>query len=261
MNSISFLVPTLGNRPVEIRRLFDSFCTQSEKSFDVILVVQDNYDLMQQLVNEYKERIPINIVNSEEKGLSKARNKGLCYCTGCIIVLSDDDCWYPNDAVTKIISQFEHNHTDVLLTQIFDKKGSKEYKAYKKEAKIIKSSFDLMSRSSIEIAFSSRFKEVKFDERFGLGAKYICCEEVDYLLQIYKNNARIKYAPIITVFHDKKYNGSTNAQVIAKGAIYAKHFNIVVGVLICAKDYVLYRENNFSHFFKGYREFKKYDDK
>ena len=41
---ISFLVPTLGNRDNELRRLLTSLKNQSVKNFEVILVVQDNFD-------------------------------------------------------------------------------------------------------------------------------------------------------------------------------------------------------------------------
>ena len=39
-----------------------------------------------------------------------------------------------------------------------------------------------MSKSSIEISIKRNKIKKDFDENFGLGAKYVCCEEVDFLI-------------------------------------------------------------------------------
>lgn len=254
---ISFLVPTLGNRPVEIRRLFDTLCSQTYSNIEVVIVVQSNYEKIYELFSEYETRLEIQLIEDKEKGLSKARNKGLPFCKGDVIVLSDDDCWYPSNSAEIINRVFEDGTVDVVVSKIYDLNNKRDYKSYSDEETTIKSVFKLLSRSSIEIAFSNRYKELKFDERFGLGSKFVCCEEVDYLLRIYKDKGRIKYIPQITVYHDKKYNGSTRAQVVAKGAIYSKHFNIAIGALVCIKDFVARREMNFKPFFEGYDEYKR----
>ena len=259
MNSrkLSFLVATLGNRPVEIRRLFDTLCSQTYSSIEVVLVVQGNYEKMREIQIEYEGRLTIHLIENVEKGLSKARNKGLPFCKGDVIILSDDDCWYPSNSAEIINREFQDDATDVVLSKIYDLKNERDYKSYSTQKTVIKSVFKLLSCSSIEIAFSSKYTGLKFEEGFGLGSKFICCEEVDYLLRVYKDNGRIKYVPQTTVYHDKKYNGSTRAQVIAKGAIYSKHFSRVIGILVCIKDYLFYKEQNFKPFFEGYNEYKR----
>ena len=232
---------------------------QTYKLFEVIFIAQDNFSQMDEICDSYMNELDIYLIKSSERGLSKSRNKGIPFCKGDLVVLSDDDCWYPEDSAEKIVKSFIENDIDVLLTQIYDHNNSQKYKDYSDERCYISSSFNLMSKSSIEIAFKRKEKtDYHFDELFGLGAHYVCGEEVDFLLYLYRNNCKIFYEPIVTVYHEKKYSGSTRNQVIAKGAIYAKHFNRIIGIMICFKDIVFRKENNFRAFFEGYNEYKIY---
>ena len=254
---ISFLVPTLGERETELNRLFNSLVEQENKAFEVIVVAQDNYEKTRTIFKKYNKQIEILFIESYERGLSKARNKGLKVCRGNIVVLSDDDCWYPPNAVETIIKEFQKDSINVLLTQIYDLKRSELYKNYSEAEKVINSELFLLSRSSIEIAFENNFTNLIFDEMFGLGAQFVCGEEVDFLIRMYRNAAKIKYVPKISVYHEKKAIKSSVQQLEAKGAIYAKNFNFLVGILVCFRDILLKKENNFRFFLRGYNEYKK----
>ncbi|MBQ8279935.1 MAG: glycosyltransferase family 2 protein [Roseburia sp.] len=255
--TISFLVPTLGTRYDELKRLLESLERQESKCFEVVVVAQGNYEVVEELCFKYDDSFRIQYVRDERKGLSRARNCGLPYCKGDIVVLSDDDCWYPKDAVKQIYQYFERNSCDVVLTQIYDEKKGIYYKNYSPNEECIKSPFSLLSRSSIEIAFKKELASKEFDEAFGLGAQYVCCEEIDFLLRVYKAGARVVYVPNITVYHEKKYQTKNKHRIVAKGALYAKNFNVLIGILICVRDLILKRENNFKLFFKGYYEYIK----
>ena len=182
---------------------------------------------------------------------------GLRHCRGEIIVLSDDDCWYPENAACELETNF--NECDVLLSQIYDPENKKNYKKYTKHEHNVNNRFELMSKSSIEIAFSKNIiEEIRFDESFGLGARYVCGEEVDLLLKAFAKGYKIKYIPEIMVYHPIKLKKTNiTPQIIAKGALYAKHFNIMYGLCVCVRDLLLKKENNFINFMKGYYEYKK----
>ena len=72
----------------------------------------------------------------------------------------------------------------------------------------------------------------------------------------YEKNA-IFYILEVTVYHKKKENGSSNKQIIAKGAVYGKNFNIFICLLVLLRDLVLKKEKNFKYFFEGYNEYFK----
>lgn len=181
---ISVLVPTLGTRERELKRLFYSLHQQLYKNFEVVLVVQGNYLAVEKIASSFCS-LAIRKVYLQEKGLSKARNAGLKETAGDIVVLSDDDCWYPKDALEKIAVIFQKEPSvKVVLTQIYDKEREVLYKSYPAKKCYISNKLQLMSKSSIEIAYRKKgIRSAGFDERLGLGAEFVCGEEIDFLLR------------------------------------------------------------------------------
>lgn len=111
------------------------------------------------------------------------------------------------------------------------------YKSYGKTARNLNKTTNLLSRSSIEIAFR-KDDTILFDELFGVGATYVAGEENDFLIRCLKSKKVIVYKPITTVFHEKKARKESPAQLIAKGAFYAKHFGFIVSNLVLLRDFI-----------------------
>lgn len=254
---LSVLVPTLGTRKKEIERLFRSLEDQTYKDFEIIVVTQSNHGIVKEIISHY-ENLCIKQVEMNRKGLSRARNRGLEQVSGEIILLSDDDCWYPNQALERIAQAFLKNPgLKIVLSQIFDPEQNVPYKNYRSNKGYIENRFRLMSVSSIEIAFRKAFfSEKAFDEHFGLGSEFVCGEEVDFLLNNYAKNT-IFYMPEVTVYHRKKERQSAPDQIVAKGALYGKHFSMFVSLLILCRDAIVKGENNFRPFFRGRHEYLK----
>ena len=232
---ISVLVPTLGTREKEIRRLLETLEKQSYKDFEIIFVTQDNHEIVKDIICKYSN-LDIKQIEMSVKGLSRARNRGLEQALGA----------FKKRQCAKIV-----------LSQIFDPEKNIPYKNYTSNEEYVRNKLQLMSKSSIEVAFKKDLVlNKKFDERLGLGSEFVCGEEVDFLLSNYEKNA-IFYIPEVTVYHKKKENGSSNKQIIAKGAIYGKNFNIFICLLVLLRDLMLKKENNFKYFFEGYNEYFK----
>lgn len=249
---ISVLIPTLGERKKEIKRLLDSLNDQVYKNFEVIFVTQINHKFIEDIIKDYIN-LDIKQVKIENKGLSRSRNVGLKEANGEIVILSDDDCWYPKDAFKSIIDAFDGTeNTKIVLSQIFDPEKKILYKQYDLKQRFIKNKLQLMSKSSIEIAFKKDLINFcSFDERFGLGSNYICGEEVDFLIRNFEKNS-IYYIPKVTVYHNKKDGISNKEQIVAKGALYGKNFNFMICLIVLFRDLIIKKENNFRYFFIGY---------
>jgi Glycosyltransferases involved in cell wall biogenesis len=255
---ISLLLPTLGERDYELERLLNSLIEQEYKDFEVIIISQANHDKVKEIVHTFNQLSIIHDCLYSQSGLSLARNRGLELCSGDIIMLSDDDCWYPRESLSTILQEFKINpQLDVLLTQIFDYDQNILYKKYSKEESRIINKYNLMSRSSIEIAFKRRTCNKRFDEEFGLGAKYKCGEEADFLLSLFSATKEYRYVPKITVYHPRKNNVYNKERIIAKGALYSKHFNIAISHIVLLRDLLVKKQNNYYHFFKGFKSYKK----
>ena len=260
MPKVSVIVPTLGDRKKEIIRLFESIIVQSYRVIEVVVVAQDNFDIVSNLCKLYLDRINIIYVPTDKKGLSRARNIGIRKSSGEIILLSDDDCWYEGEAIGRIVECFNSNEKlDILLTQIYDPIANVPYKTYSSESRRITKPIELLSRSSIEIAFRKQGNILDFDELFGLGAVYVAGEENDYLIRSLKKSKRIQYEPFITVYHEKKVKRETNKQLIAKGAFYSKNFGFVISNMVLLRDLLIKRQNNYRWFWNGYFDYKKRD--
>lgn len=256
---ISLIIPTLGERKKEMERLMESIIIQEACEIEVIVVSQKNSNVIQQICEKYIDNLEILHLTTDKRGLSHARNIGIERSTGDIILLSDDDCWYKKDAFKTIINFFETYNCDVLLTQIYDPINKCSYKKYPSKKRVIKFAYELLSKSSIEIAYiNKKLDHYMFDERFGLGAKYPNAEETDFLIRCWKEKKRILFVPYTTVFHLHKETKIKQRDLIrVKGALYAKDLNVFCGILVVIKDFVLRHENNFGDFWRGYCEFKK----
>lgn len=248
----SILIPTLGERREEIVRLLNSLLSQTYKNLEVIIVSQDNYERTEEICTLYCGKMEIKHIFLKRKGLSLARNEGLQYASGDVIILSDDDCWYPKRAVENILKYFKKYNCDILLTKIYDPYKKIYYKNYPNKSQHIINSMKLLPKSSIEIAFRSASNLELFDENFGLGARYVCGEENDFLIRNYRKHKSVQYVPQITVYHRKKESSSNENQIIAKGAFYRKNFNIAIALVVLLRDYFMKHENNLKNFIIGY---------
>lgn len=255
--TVTIIVPTLGKREYELNRLFQSLNKQTNLDFEVVVISQENHSLVEDVCKKYSDRMQIKHKQINRKGLSVARNEGIKISEGEIIILSDDDCWYPEEAIEYILFQFKvHIDMDILLTKIYDPICECEYKKYIEKEEQIRTKIPLLSKSSIEIAYKKEVA-INFDERFGLGAEFVAGEENDFLIRSLENNKKIYYVPQTTVYHERKKVSESNQQIVAKGAFYSKNFNFVIANLILLRDLIKKKQNNYRWFFYGYYKFKK----
>ena len=133
------------------------------------------------------------------------------------------------------------------------------YKDYPKEKATLNRPIDVLSKSSIEIAFRRNEPIIEFDELFGLGGKYIAGEENDFLVRSLKRKKVIQYEPIITVYHERKDYKESKKQLIAKGAFYSKNFGFLISNLVLLRDLLKKHQNNYRWFWNGYFDYKKHN--
>lgn len=235
----SLIIATLGKRYDEFRRLLDSLSNQTFKEFEVIVVSQGNYDLVDSMLKQTS--LNYTHIFSEKRGLSVARNKGLKYVKGDFITISDDDCWYPPNALEKIERTIcLYKEYDAFTFQIFDPISNIPYKKYRKAVTLL-NRLTICKVSSIEVYFSRRILDsgFEFDESFGLGAKYVSGEENIFLNEVLKNGYSVCYVPISVVYHRKYRNNNclNNIQMTSKYYLFMKMYSYI-GVLFYYAFYV-----------------------
>ncbi|MCM2675725.1 glycosyltransferase family 2 protein [Alkalicoccobacillus plakortidis] len=239
---LSIIIPTLGTREQELSRLFESLENQTSTKFEVIVVSQDKHEVVAGLLCErafaYKQ------VQLSKRGLSYARNEGIKVISGQYVTFSDDDCWYPNDAVEKVENFFAQSKAQVVCYQIYDPTTKQSYKNYPVEKAENVRTRDLFRKSSIEIFVDVQTVDreyLRFNENFGLGAKHPSGEENIFLFALQRAGYIISYIPEVIVYHLKPTQASRldERTMVSKGALFAalyrKPLDIILLTVLFAK--------------------------
>ena len=170
------------------------------------------------------ERGDVKVFQLEGRGLAANRNNALRNATGDILLLADDDATYRTEYFDRVLHNFDkYPLADFICFRAVDREGQllKEYPAEPyRYAERPKSTYI----SSIEIAFRRKPSLPFFDERFGLGSKYLACgEEEVFLHTAYKQGLKIIFVPETIVETDPNTTGKRfltfAATRRAKGAV------------------------------------------
>lgn len=198
-----------------------------EKNVLIINQITDNsiqnYDVVDKEEN-------ITMLSFNEIGLSKSRNRGLEYSDADIILLTDDDVIYEKNCDDVIRCAFEKNKdADIITFQVKTPEGDLLKNYHKDSFKHNKRS--VLKVSSIEMAIKKtsidKYK-IKYNEKFGLGAKYVSGEENIFLTDCIRKGMNVVYEPKIINIHPKETSGSdlNLKAVYSKGALFYRLFGI-----------------------------------
>lgn len=133
-----------------------------------------------------------NVINMNEKGLSKSRNKAINESTAEIILFADDDVRYHDDYEQLIEKSFEKNkNADIICFYVRSlNKKRKTKRVITKKVGYIKSmritSFEICCRRKSIIE-----NNIKFNENFGSGTKYNRGEEQIFLFEAIRKGLKI----------------------------------------------------------------------
>jgi glycosyltransferase involved in cell wall biosynthesis len=125
----SLIVCTV-DRTTPLERLLRSLALQTDRSFEVVLVDQNQDDRLQALIDSFGRVMPIVHVKAA-RGLSLARNKGLSVARGELIAFPDDDCHYPSSLIEQVRKQFASSpDIDFLTGRTTDTSGNESLSSF-----------------------------------------------------------------------------------------------------------------------------------
>lgn len=199
MKKINFVTIIVCSLNPQLRKLF----TKLDKiikanNIKVILVLQGRID--KRLVKRYKGHIKIIIDNG--LGLSRARNIGISKARTNWIMIADDDLKFVSLKGLSKLSNIKKKM--IVYGEIKDENGVNYHKFFPKFKNLPLILIDRLCSS--QLCFNKKFfDEVsKFDENFGIGAKYGAGEETDLLIKAKKLNYQIKYISNYVVIHPRE---------------------------------------------------------
>ena len=143
-------------------------------------------------------RVDVVISTHKGQGLSSNRNHALELAKADLVMFVDDDTHLTNDAIETIFNTFAgHPTIDVAFFRASTYTG-KLLKNYPETERDIISLPNDYSISTIEmVCRRNRVQgEVRFDERFGLGTRFLTCgEEEVWLIDALRAGLSIRYFP------------------------------------------------------------------
>jgi glycosyltransferase involved in cell wall biosynthesis len=216
---------TLG-RSREIEMFLEKLKIQTYKSFELIIVDQNQDNRVFDIYSRYNSFLPIKYLRSDKTGLSVNRNIGLAGCDGDIIAFPDDDCEYSEDTLEKVAVFFNKNSNFGFYTCNTKDKTQNDsiFNSPVFNTPVTLKNFMHTAISFTIFTRSEWIKGFRFDEQLGVGAVYGSGEESDLLLFLLKNKARGFYHAGDYIYHPFKPLDPDRALYYGKGygALYKK---------------------------------------
>ena len=203
--SFDLVVATAG-RVAELDRLFASLDRQTHRRFRVVLVDQNEDDRVDAVVAAHSELDLLHL--RSERGLSRARNRGLEEVRADVVAFPDDDCAYTPNLLERVARRFEaETGLDGLSGRSAGADG-RSSASWETDAALLTGD-NLWNRVNSGAIFLRRGLVTaigSFDEQLGLGSGTPWCsgEEIDYVVRAVRAGARIGYDPELTVIHDER---------------------------------------------------------
>lgn len=209
----ALIVATYG-RSEELRRLLESLCNQTELSFRVILVDQNQDDRLAPIVRDFDQQFRIDHLRIPPHGLSQARNVGLAALQDeSLIAFPDDDCCYEKETLSQAAKALASSPDVEAIIGAWYPIGDAPPTTSSPTVYRLIDRFRIFASSPSYTLFFKRSAinaAGSFDETLGLGTStpWISSEDSDYLLRAGGLRDAVAFTSDVRVFHPR-VDGST----------------------------------------------------
>jgi GT2 family glycosyltransferase len=202
----SLIVATLG-RTEELVALLQSLQAQTDQRFEVIIVDQNEDARLVPIIAAFRDEFALIHVRTGERGLSRARNRGLRESTGEIVAFPDDDCTYPAGLLAAVDRHFLADPALVCLSgPAVSPTGALGSGRWNAAGGMISMrtvwtsviAFNLFVRADAFARIGG------FDEQLGVGARFGSAEETDLVIRAMRSCGKALYDPALQVVHPDK---------------------------------------------------------
>lgn len=210
MEVFSIIIPVY-NRPEEIDDLLNSLTRQTYVHFEVIVVDDGSSIPCEPVVNAYNDRLRIRYFYIENSGPGLARNQGVRYAEGEIVIVLDSDCIVP-------ASYLEQVHESLMRYKVDAFGGAdrahSSFSAIQKAVNYSMTSFFTTggirgSRRHLDTFYLRSFnmgmrKDVY--EALGGFSDMRYGEDIDFSIRIFAAGYKCRYFPGAWVYHKRRTN-------------------------------------------------------
>lgn len=262
---------------MEIQHIISTM-NRTEFSFLEKLRLKENALVVNQNCQENEEDITLStgvkvkVLSTEEKGLSRSRNKLLENAEGDICIIGDDDVEYLDGYSDVIKSAYEkYTDADIIVFRFTHEKGKETRARYTQDVKM--NMRNISKAASVEITFKRKSiidSGVRFNKNIGLGTRFPSGEENAFLADALRAGLTIYHVPVTICVAEEAERITENYNISSyledKGAsfycIYKTLYPIYSFAFVVLKRKTVLKDiSAFKAFFlmlKGKREYKKY---
>lgn len=250
--NLEILISTMNKKDLSF--LDSMFPDLDTSQYSILIVNQTQWD--EDLTSSNPK---IRVVNSREFGLSKSRNLALDHAKGDILLIADDDIHYLPDFKETILNAYQAYPEASLISFQFLNEHKELGKLYPKKEGYLTSTKQFLT--SFEMTFrleAIKKHNIKFDERFGIGAIFLCAEEQVFRHHFLKTNLKVAFVSQPICIHAGLTSGfklSTSVILEATTAYKYIQYNYSVYLWLLKYVFFLFRHNYISFFgqIKAYR--------
>ena len=261
---LEILISTMNRTSLDF--LFSIFSKVSLSDYSILVINQTTENKLLTT-----EKPNVRVINSFEKGLSKSRNLAIKNATKPFCLLADDDVVFIA-GFQKVILDAHHNYSQTIITFQTITTQNKLYWKYPTVSKIHN---ELMRQKtlSVEISFKkAEITDLRFDERFGLGATFEDGENYIFLSEANKKGKNPMFINKSICIHEPLSSSDdvkSDRLMYAKSAIHSYKYENLAYFWVFKFVFFLFRKkyisfNEIGHKlkvgFKGIQDFKKNKD-
>ncbi|OIQ17308.1 MAG: hypothetical protein BM557_08845 [Flavobacterium sp. MedPE-SWcel] len=223
-SDITLLVATMNRNSIDF--LIPMFPFAHYTKFSIVVINQTTPD---NLIKS--SHSSVKVINVFEKGLSKSRNLALDNTNSKLCVITDDDIIFKKDFETHILNTYNAIPNAALISFRVENKLGDLYKKYPDCRKEKLNHIDRLNIMSVEMVLNKSIIDkynIRFNEQFGLGAKFGMGEEAILVNQLYKNELEVVIEPKVIVTHLEETTHtkvSLEDKYYIQGALFTALFN------------------------------------
>lgn len=267
----SVIIP-LYNKENEISHTLNSVLLQSFENFEILIVNDGSTDNSLDVLSKFIDN-RLKIYTIENKGVSNARNYGICMSRGKYIAFLDaDDLWskyfleYMYDLINIFIDSniFASNYFINKIPIDFNER----FRNISLKSFIINDYFNCAFYMPLITASSVVIKKACFDNNFYFNSKYTHGEDLDIWLKLFKKYQSIAYIDIALVNYNHQATNRACYKIPKLENHFAYYFDIKSSITNSEKNYYLnqvaillwiyLRNFNFKYFIILFKRYYKY---
>ena len=187
MPKVSVIIP-IYNTEEYLPNCIDSILAQTFTDFELILVNDGSTDNSRKICEEYaKKDARIIVVNKNNEGVTKARERGVDVSRGEWITFIDSDDSIPNNALN-LLHSYTNDTADIIIGQIFSQKDNDEriniehYRSLLISGKLVSPVAKLIRKELFNSTIFDIPKEINIGEDMLMNVKLAFCSQKEVII-------------------------------------------------------------------------------